>query len=55
MKIFFSCFLVYFGFGKRVLLEKGSFQNSPSLEIPENLELLENPQTVEIKENPTIS
>ena len=31
------------GFGKRGLLEKGSFQKSPCLEIPENREILENP------------
>ena len=41
------------GFGKRGLLEKGSFQKSPNfLEILENLEILEfleNPQTVEKK------
>ena len=41
-----------FGFGKRGLLEKGSFQKSPILEILENLEILEileNPRTVENK------
>ena len=39
-----------FGVGKRCLLEKGSFQKSPFLELLENLEIpeiLENPQTVE--------
>ena len=35
------------GFGKRGLLEKGSFQTSPFLEILENLEILKNPQTGE--------
>ena len=38
------------GFGKKGLLEKGSFQKSPfsrDLENPEILEILENPQTVE--------
>ena len=42
-----------FGFGKRGLLEKGSFQKSPfsrdSREFREILEILENPQTVENK------
>ena len=40
------------GFGKRGLLEKGSFQKSPFLEILENLEILEileNPHTLENK------
>ena len=36
----------FFWFGKRGLLEKGSFQKSPFLEI---LEILENPQSVENK------
>ena len=42
----------FFGFGKRGLLEKGSFQKSPFLEMLENLEILEfleNSQTVEKK------
>ena len=41
-----------FGFGKRGLLEKGSFQKVHFLEILENLEILEiweNAQTVENK------
>ena len=39
-----------FRFGKRGLLEKGSFQKSPNfLEILENLEILEKLQTVENK------
>ena len=35
------------GFGRRGLLEKGSFRKVHSLEILETLEILENPQTVE--------
>ena len=45
-------FVPFIGFGKRGLLEKGSFQKVHLLEIPENLEILEileNPQTVERK------
>ena len=44
---------IFIGFGKRALLEKGSFQKSPfsrDLENLEILEILENPQTVENKE-----
>ena len=43
---------INFGIGKRGLLEKGSFQENPFLEILETLEileLLENAQTVGIK------
>ena len=40
----------FLGFGKRGVLEKGSFQKSPCLEILESFEILailENPQTLE--------
>ena len=37
------------GFGKRGLLEKGSFGKGVFLEILENLEILESPQTLENK------
>ena len=50
--------LIVLGFGKRGLLEKGSFQKVHFVEILENLEIreiLENPPRLwKRKENPTI-
>ena len=48
----FRAVMLFFGFGKRGLLERGLFRKIHFLEIIENLEILEilgNPQSVESK------